>query len=235
MGRYLTAVDNVADLLRSTTPEEESAGDRSYSTSSQAGYDATVAPERWENSVNTKEHLIGEQIKVLEGAVEKENPTQEEVASWKNRHDRLRGHVEEELNQLYLQWAGSDAVKKDAIFNSMRANTAKLLQDLGKIEASIANKTLPVSSPPQSPTLSTFSNSLQKTQLAFKKRDPPKFSGQARDYPKFKKLWKAVEEQFSETHQLDMIRENVPKSVEAKIKTCQTMKDVWDRLKNDFG
>lgn len=71
--------------------------------------------------------------------------------------------------------------------------------------------------------------------MAFKKRDPPKFSGQARDYPKFKRLWKAVEEQFSEANQLDTIKENVPKSVEAKIKNCQTMKDVWDRLENEFG
>ena len=69
--RYLTVVDNVADLLRSTTSEADSVRDCSYSTSSQAGDEATVTPERWETSVNTKEHLIGEQIKVLEGAVEK--------------------------------------------------------------------------------------------------------------------------------------------------------------------
>ena len=96
------------------------------------------------------------------------------------------------MNQLYQHWIGSNAANKEAIVNSMKTNTAKLVQDLGKIEANIAKKTLPVSSPPQSPTVSTFSNPPTKS-LAFKKRDPPKFSGEARDYPRFRKLWKAVE------------------------------------------
>ena len=46
MARYLTFVDKVADLLRSTASEADSARDRYYSTSSQAGDDATVAPEQ---------------------------------------------------------------------------------------------------------------------------------------------------------------------------------------------
>ena len=233
--RYSDALGSATDLCESTSSEAESVRGRSNSISSQGGEDATVTPERCEISVNTKEHLIGEQIKVLEGAILKENPTQEEVASWKNNYVRLRGNVEEELTQLYLNWAGADAARRDDIVNTMKTNIARLVQGLGRIDASIANKTLPVSTPPQSPSVSVFSNPLQKTPLAFKKLETPKFSGEARDYPKFKKLWKAVEEQFSEIHQLTMIQDNVPRAVESKIKTCQTMKDVWERLEDEFG
>ena len=128
------------------------------------------------------------------------------MATWKNRNSKLLANIEEELNQLYLRWAGSNAANKEAVVNTMKTSTAKLLSDLGKVEMNIAKKTL-LDPTPLSPTSS--SNPPLKTH-AFKKRDPPKFSGEARDYPKFKRLWKAVEEQFSETHQLHMIQENVP-------------------------
>ena len=129
--------------------------------------------------------MIGEQIKNLEGAVERENPTREEVATWKNRHTKLLGNVEEELNQLHLQWVGSDAANRDAIANTVRTSTIKFLSDLGKIEMNIARKTLPDPTPP-APT--NFSNTSQKQALAFKKRELPRFSGEATDYPRFKKL-----------------------------------------------
>ena len=71
--------------------------------------------------------------------------------------------------------------------------------------------------------------------MAFKKRDPPKFSGEARDYPRFKKLWRAVEDQFNDANQVQLVQENVPKAVQSKLKTCQSMKDVWAWLESDFG
>ena len=81
----------------------------------------------------------------------------------------------------------------------MKINMAKILQDLGRIETSIANKTLLGSSPPLSPGLSTL-----------KVQDPYRALGEARECPKPETLWKEVEEQSGESHQLSMIRENVP-------------------------
>ena len=115
----------------------------------------------------------------------------------------------------------------------MKTNMAKLISDLSKIEANIAKKMLRVSSPPQSPTVSTFSNP-PKQNLALKKRDPPKFSGEARDYPRLRKLWKPVEAQFDDANQTEMIKEQVPKNVQLKLKTCQTM-EIWTRLESDYG
>ena len=116
----------------------------------------------------------------------------------------------------------------------MRISVNKFMVDLDKIERDIAKKNLPDPSPPPTPTLSNFSNPPKK-QLVFKKRDPPKFSGEAGDYPRFKKLWKAVADQFDDTNQLQLVLDCVPKSVQSKIKTCQVMKDVWTRLESDFG
>ena len=77
--------------------------------------------------------MVGEQIKNLEGDVEEENPTKEQVASLKNRQRRLQSIVEGELNQLYLQWAGSDAANQESIVTDTRAKTDKFLADLDKI------------------------------------------------------------------------------------------------------
>ena len=46
--------------------------------------------------------------------------------------------------------------------------------------------------------------------MVFKEQDPPKIPGEARECPKPETLWKEVEEQSGESHQLSMIRENVP-------------------------
>ena len=108
------------------------------------------------------------------------------------------------------------------------------MDDLNKIERDIQRKTPADPTPPLTPTMSNFSNAPQK-QLAFKKRDPPKFSGEARDYPRFKKLWKAVEDQFDDTNQVQLVLDCVPKAVQPQLKTCQTMKDIWTPLESDFG
>ena len=122
----------------------------------------------------------------------------------KEKHHWITNSLVEHLNQLYLRWSAADATKVEEFHDMMKESVNKFMDDLNEAERDILRKTPPDTTPPPSPTLSNFSNPLQK-QLAFKKRDPPKFSSEARDYPRFKKLWKAVVDQFDDTNQLQLV------------------------------
>ena len=47
----------------------------------------------------------------------------------------------------------------------------------------------------------------------FQRRELPKFSGEPRDYARFKQRWTEVDRVFSKESQLDFILEKVPRSV----------------------
>ena len=130
--------------------------------------------------------MISRQIKDLEDSME-ENPPAPQVTAWKTKHSWIISSELEHLNQLYLRWSGADAASEEEIHSQMKNSVDKFMDDLDKIERDILRKTPPDPTPPPTPMLSNFSNPPQK-QLAFKKRDPPKFSAEARDYPRFKKL-----------------------------------------------
>lgn len=127
--RYSIALGSASDILEAASSGAESVRSRSNSTSSQAGDEPTPTPQQNKASAKNKEHMVGEQIKNLEGDVEEENPTKEQVASLKNRQRRLQSIVEGELNQLYLQWAGSDAANQESIVTDTRAKTDKFLAE----------------------------------------------------------------------------------------------------------
>ena len=141
MDRYLAAADNACELLDSTSSEAESVRGRSNSTSSQVGDDTAAAPSHLEAAVKNAEYMISGQIKGLEEMVEEQNPTVQEVTTWKNKHSRIMISVVEDLNQLlYLRWSGSDAANKEDIHNKMKTSVDKFMIDLNKVERYILKK-----------------------------------------------------------------------------------------------
>ena len=233
MSRYNAALGAARGLLEPTGSEVGSLREGSNSTSNQLGEEVVAAPTHCKMAVKNAEVTISRHIKGLKDAVEQEDPIV--PAAWKERHAWIISSEFENLNQLYLRWTVADIAKEEEIRGLHTASVAKFMDELDAIWRDILRKTPPDPMPPPTPAPSTCSNTSQKQQFGFKKRDPPQFSGQVRDYPKFKRLWRAVQEQFSEAHQLDLIKENVPKSVDAKIKNCQTMESVWERLEDEFG
>ena len=59
----------------------------------------------------------------------------------------------------------------------------------------------------------------------FEKRPIPKFSGDGRDYSRFKSRWKEVAKEFNEESQLDYIIDQVPVEVKSKIKMTRSTYD----------
>ena len=76
-----------------------------------------------------------------------------------------------------------------------------------------------------------------KIQSFHKKLDFPSFTnGQERNYPSFKRKWKAtVSTTYPDSVQKDIIQEKVPKEIEPEIKNALTMEEVWKILDARYG
>ena len=71
---------------------------------------------------------------------------------------------------------------------------------------------------------------------AFKKRDPPKFDGQRRNYPSFKKEWLvSVTGKLDPTTEVREIRYSTPSYDEPDLKNLHTMKEIWEFLDEKYG
>ena len=71
---------------------------------------------------------------------------------------------------------------------------------------------------------------------AFKKRDPPKFDGQRRNFPSFKKEWlMSVTGKLDPTTEVREIRYSVPTVDEPDLKNLHTMEEIWAILDDKYG
>ena len=71
---------------------------------------------------------------------------------------------------------------------------------------------------------------------AFKKRDPPKFDGQRRNYPSFKKEWLvSVTGKLDPTTEVREIRYSTPSYDEPDLKNLHTMEEIWEFLDEKYG
>ena len=236
MARFNAALDAARGLLESTGSETGSLRQRTNSTSSQPGEEVVAAlatPVHCKLAVKNAEVTIASHIQGLKDAVEQEDLLA--PAALKERHAWIISSELENLSQIYLRWAVADIAKEEEISGLHTASVAKFNGELNTIWRDIVRKTPPDPTPPPSPTQTNFSNTSQKQTLAFKKRELPRFSGEATDYPRFKKLWKAVEGQFDDVNQTEMIKGQVTEKIKAKIKICSTMKEIWTRLDDEFG
>ena len=215
---YLAALGAARGQLESTGSETGSLRERTNSTSSQPGEQvvgALAAPMHCKLSIKKAEVTITRHIKSLKDSVEQENPIG--PAACKEKYYWIISSELENLNQLYLRWSAAEVAKEEENSALHIASVGKFMDELDSIERDIQRKTPPDPTPPPTPTQTNFSNTSQKQPLAFKKCDLPRFSGEAIDYPRFRKLWKAVEGKFDDIHQVQMMPDYVPKSVGSKI------------------
>ena len=70
----------------------------------------------------------------------------------------------------------------------------------------------------------------------FKRWDLPKFDGQRRNYPSFKREWvDSVTGKYDPNHEVRQLKLNVPKEVEPELKNLHEMKEVWAVLDKKYG
>ena len=70
----------------------------------------------------------------------------------------------------------------------------------------------------------------------FKKRELPKFEGELRDFPAFRRDWHdSVAGKFDQGEEVRCIKERVPKEVEPDVKNLHTMVEIWKVLDDKYG
>ena len=70
----------------------------------------------------------------------------------------------------------------------------------------------------------------------FKRWDLPKFDGQRRNYPSFKREWvDSVTGKYDPNHEVRQLKLNVPKEVEPELKNIHEMMEVWRVLDKKYG
>ena len=70
----------------------------------------------------------------------------------------------------------------------------------------------------------------------FKRWDLPKFDGQRRNYPSFKREWvDSVTGKYDPNHEVRQLKLNVPKEVEPELKNLHEMREVWGVLDKKYG
>ena len=76
-----------------------------------------------------------------------------------------------------------------------------------------------------------------KMGAAYHTRQPyPKFDGERRNFPVFKKDWLAtVAPHYDDAHQIRELRRSVPKYLEPEIKNMRSMSEAWEFLVEEFG
>ena len=96
----------------------------------------------------------------------------------------------------------------------------------GSVASTLAKVAPPVATPPRAAVTAT----------AFKKRDPPKFDGQRRNYPSFKKEWLvSVTGKLDPTTEVREIRYSTPSSDEPDLKNLHSMDEIWEFLDEKYG
>ena len=70
----------------------------------------------------------------------------------------------------------------------------------------------------------------------FKKRELPKFEGELRDFPAFRRDWQdSVAGKFDQGEEVRSIKERLPREVEPDVKNLHTMDEIWKVLDNKYG
>ena len=70
----------------------------------------------------------------------------------------------------------------------------------------------------------------------FKRWDLPKFDGQRRNYPSFKKEWTdSVSGKYDPNHEVRQLKVNVPMEVEPDLKNVHEMRELWEVLDKKYG
>ena len=172
------------------------------------------------------------EIESLETKVAKQNPSVQEVDRWDKAHEKLSLSIKS-FGSLSCEWASLDKANEAQHMNEVKAKLSGFNKRLTAVGVTIDAKAK------QSDRRHSASDCLSSSPASkgyFKKMDYPTFSGKLEDYASFRRKWRTqVDVEVAEVMQVDLIKEKVPDSWKAKIKMCQTMKDVWAKLDGEFG
>ena len=79
-------------------------------------------------------------------------------------------------------------------------------------------------------TSATSSHSSARASLRVKKADPPRFDGKIPSYPRFKKDFNSLMQDYDDASQVYYIRSSLPNEDKNLIRTLDTMVEVWSAL-----
>ena len=152
-------------------------------------------------------------------------------------------------SQLVPAYKGLMEISSDANVEEVRKEMDTSIKDLQlkiwNINDLVNNKKVLLSAeakpadslPASTDGVGAVTTSMMKPQNFHKKLEFPSFeSGQERDYPSFKRKWKAtVATAYPNSVQRDIIQDKVPKEVEPEIKNAESMEEVWKILDSRYG
>lgn len=161
----------------------------------------------------------------------------------KNAASKLESNYKEEVMPAYkkLMDLSSEADKSkirkemEVGLNNIKKRGWAVMDLVNEKKGRVAKEVLLVGNDNNSDSEEKKSNS--KPQNFHKKLEFPSFTdGQERNYPSFKRKWKAtVSTSYPDSVQKDIIQEKVPKEIEPEIKNALTMEEVWKILDVRYG
>ena len=190
--------------------------------------------------IKMEKDKISRVVQELENQTNMPDLTPQQVKGLQTDHQNIMDSVENILTKMYHELIEHDSQDVDHLtelqtyVDPIRVRLASIkFSILGMIPEETASSRENTPSPSQ---ISGSASQINLRQGYYKRQDFPKFSGEARDYPSFAKRWRNTVEPFLPPElQLDQIMLSVPKKTESKLKTCQTMDAVWEKLEDEFG
>ena len=130
-----------------------------------------------------------------------------------------------ELVRLKPAEAAGNTAAKAIKVGEVRMNLEALRESVGSALAKVAPRAVPA---PRATAAAVAT--------AFKKRDPPKFDGQRRNYPSFKKEWLvSVTGKLDPSTEVREMKYSVPTIDEPDLKNLYSMEAIWAVLDEKYG
>ena len=138
--------------------------------------------------------------------------------------DALKNALKELVRLKPAEAAGNTAAKAIKV-GEVRMILETLRESVGSALAKVAPQVVPA---PRATAAAVTT--------AFKKRDPPKFDGQRRNYPSFKKEWLvSVTGKLDPSTEVREMKYSVPIIDEPDLKNLHTMEEIWAVLDEKYG
>ena len=149
------------------------------------------------------------------------------VEKIKELHDKVIA-IDPAQQQLQLDLQRQVSVSTNYRIMKLKGQANELLADLDASADSASSTPADVGAPVQ--------GRRAHVQSYFEKRPFPKFTGEKRNYPSFRKEWKeCVGLNYAEEFQVREIRRAIPKWIEPEVKNLKAMVDIWKYLDTEFG
>ena len=174
-------------------------------------------------------------IAIMERELDTDDATHQDILKYEQRMSAIESLLDTNLTEVYTSWMETvDDAVASGIRNNLKLTLNEFNDRMRRMRYSLRRLTSR-ETPSPVPAAVPIPTPAPRLRNTFEKRPIPKFSGDSRDYSRFKSRWKEVIKEFNEESQLDYIINQVPVKVKTKIKMCWTIKAVWEKLDDDFG